>query len=162
MVVVNEDRSFPEALLDLYVSLDRDIAAANPVCNLSGRCCRFKEYGHTLFLSRPEANVLLEPGLPTEHIDENLCPFQVNGLCTARERRPMGCRVYFCDPNYAGVGEAISERYVSSLKKLHELTGVPWDYRPLHDYLREHVRIEGIAAEITSSDSLGSLGKTNG
>ena len=150
---MNEDRTFREALLDLYANLDRDIAAANPVCNLSGRCCRFKEYGHTLFLSGPEAEVLLEPGLPTDQIDENLCPFQVHGLCTARERRPMGCRVYFCDPNYAGVGEEISERYVSMLKQLHDSSGVSWDYRPLHDYLREHVPDGGTAAEIMPSGS---------
>lgn len=150
---MNKDGSLREALLDLYATLDRDIAAANPICNLSGRCCRFKEYGHTLFLSRPEADVLMEPGLPTDQIDDNLCPFQVNGLCTARERRPMGCRVYFCDPNYAGVGEAISERYVSSLKRLHESTGVSWDYRPLHDYLHAHVLSGKMAAEMLPSDS---------
>ena len=27
------------------------MARLGPVCQLSGRCCRFKEYGHTLFVS---------------------------------------------------------------------------------------------------------------
>ena len=159
---MNEDRTFREALLDLYANLDRDIAAANPVCNLSGRCCRFKEYGHTLFLSRSEANVLLEPGLPSKHIDENLCPFQINGLCTARERRPMGCRVYFCDPNYVGVGEVISERYMSRLKQLHNLFDVPWDYRTLHDFLHERVTTGESSADNTSPDPHESIGQPGG
>jgi len=124
--------------LDLYEALASDIAAAAPICELSGRCCRFKEYGHTLFISRPEAELLLEEGLPAGAvIDEAGCPFQINGLCTARERRPLGCRVYFCDPNYAGKGEDLSEKYIGRLKQLHDETGTPWEYRPLHHFLRE-------------------------
>ncbi len=127
------------ALTDLYEELTADIAKAAPVCELSGRCCRFKEYGHTLFISRPEAEMLLEQGLPPGAVvDEAGCPFQVSGLCTARERRPLGCRVYYCDPNYAGVGEELSERYIARLKELHEETGTPWEYGPLHRFLREH------------------------
>lgn len=127
-----------EGLLAIYEDLAVDIAAAAPVCELSGRCCRFKEYGHTLFISRTEADLLLESGLPENStVDEAGCPFQINGLCTARERRPMGCRVYFCDPNYAGQGEALTERYIARLKLLHEETGTPWEYRPLHRFLEE-------------------------
>lgn len=126
-------------LAGLYAALAADIQAAAPVCELSGRCCRFKEYGHTLFLSRVEADHLLEDGLPPDAIvDEACCPFQVNGLCTARDRRPLGCRIYFCDPAYAGQGETLSERYIGQLKRLHESTGAPWEYRPLHAFLREH------------------------
>ncbi|MFN0051717.1 MAG: hypothetical protein ACKV0T_05975 [Planctomycetales bacterium] len=122
----------------LYQAVDGEIAAAAPVCQVSGRCCRFREYGHTLFLSRPEAELLLEPGLPANAvIDEGSCPFQVQGLCTARERRPLGCRVYFCDPGYRETGEEITERYIRRLKQLHDETGTPWDYRPLHHFLRE-------------------------
>ncbi|MSR57441.1 MAG: hypothetical protein EXS05_07195 [Planctomycetaceae bacterium] len=122
----------------LYDDLARDIAAAAPVCDLSGRCCRFREYGHTLFISRSEAEFLLEEGLPEgATIDEAGCPFQIGGLCTARERRPLGCRIYFCDPKFAGQGEALSERYLARLKQLHDATRTPWDYRPLHHFLRE-------------------------
>src|SRR5207248_1352622 len=84
-----------QGLLELYDDVAADVAKAAPVCDLSGRCCRFKEYGHTLFISRPEADLLLEQGLPADaRIDEAECPFQQNGLCTARERRPLGCRIY--------------------------------------------------------------------
>ncbi len=130
--------SMRDGLLELYDDLAADIARAAPVCELSGRCCRFKDYGHTLFLSRPEAELLLEQGLPESAVvDEAGCPFQINGLCTARDRRPLGCRIYFCDPNYAGVGEELSERHIGRLKQLHDETGTPWEYRPLHHFLRE-------------------------
>lgn len=126
------------ALLDLYAELAGDIAAAAPVCELSGRCCRFQEYGHTLFICRPEAELLLEEGLPAGSVvDEAFCPFQIGGLCTARERRPLGCRIYFCDPAYAGRGEALSEQYIAQLKRMHRETETPWEYRPLHGFLRE-------------------------
>ena len=125
-----------ERLLAIYDDLAAEIAKAAPVCELSGRCCRFKEYGHTLFISRPEADLLLEEGLPENAVvDEASCPFQINGLCTARERRPLGCRVYYCDPKYFGTGEALSEVFISRLKQLHEQTDTPWEYRPLHRFL---------------------------
>jgi Fe-S-cluster containining protein len=127
------------ALLALYDDLAGDIARAAPVCELSGRCCRFKEYGHTLFISRPEAELLLENGLPPGAVvNDEGCPFQIGGLCTARDRRPLGCRVYFCDPNYAGRGEQLSEDYIRRLKNLHEATETDWEYRPLHFFLAEH------------------------
>jgi Fe-S-cluster containining protein len=127
-----------DGLLAVYRDLDREIAAAAPVCQLSGRCCRFKEWGHTLFLSRPEADRLLSVKFaPGAVIDERGCPYQVGGLCTARERRPLGCRVYFCDQGFAGQAEVLSERYLRQLKQLHQATGTPWEYRPLIEYLRE-------------------------
>jgi hypothetical protein len=108
------------------------------VREVSGRCCRFDEYGHTLFLSRPEAELLLEQGLPEgARVEPGRCPFQVGTLCTARERRPFGCRVYFCDPRYAGVGEQLTEKHLAELKAEHARQGVAWEYRPLHHWLRD-------------------------
>ena len=125
-------------LLQIYAEVERDIAAAAPVCDLSGRCCRFQEYGHRLYLSRPEAELLLETGLPAGAVmDEAGCPFQQGKLCTARERRPLGCRVYFCDPGYTGRAEEFSEHYIAKLKRLHQAADQPWEYGSLHEFLRE-------------------------
>lgn len=130
-----------DAVADLdavYADLDREVAAASPVCRASGRCCRFREYGHTLFLSRLEAERLLAAGLPAgADVGREGCPYQAQGLCTARERRPLGCRVYFCDPSFADRMAELSERYVGRLKSLHERYGLAWDYRPLHGFLEE-------------------------
>lgn len=122
----------------LYDELSQDIAKASPVCDLSGRCCRFQEYGHTLFISAPEAELLLSEGIPANSpIDDASCPFQIGGLCTARERRPLGCRVYYCDPGYQEFGRELSERYVARLKGLHVAAGEAWEYRPLFHFLLE-------------------------
>src|ERR1700716_2964118 len=106
-------------VLDLYKEVDAEVAAAGPVCIASGRCCRFKEYGHVLFLSNLEAEVLLAgaPAYDTP-VGGEFCPFQKENLCTAREPRPLGCRVYYCDPGYQETGKQISEKYLARLKLL--------------------------------------------
>ena len=127
-----------QRVLELYREVDAAVAAAGPVCIASGRCCRFKEYGHTLFLSNLEAEVLLEaaPSYDTP-VTADFCPFQKDKLCTAREPRPLGCRVYFCDPKYQETGQHISETFIRRLKLLAEELGVDWQYAPLHRFLNE-------------------------
>lgn len=129
-----------QAVLRLYAEVDREVAAAGPVCVASGRCCRFKEYGHTLFVSHLEADVLLAAAPPydPDAVTADFCPFQQGNLCAAREPRPLGCRVYYCDPNYQETGVAISEKYLRRLKELADELGVGWRYAPLHVFLREH------------------------
>ena len=64
------------------------------------------------------------------------CPWQdQRGRCTARAARPLGCRVYFCDPMYQHAGEEISERFIGQLKQLTETHGLPWNDAPLHHHL---------------------------
>src|SRR5262245_42180280 len=104
-------------VLELYREADAEVTAAGPVCVASGRCCRFKEYGHTLFLSNLEADVLLAAAPQYQGpVSSDFCPFQKENLCTAREPRPLSCRVYFCDPAYQEKGKEISEEYVRKLK----------------------------------------------
>ena len=127
-----------ERVLAIYARAEREIAAAGPVCVASGRCCRFKEYGHTLFVSNLEAAVLLEGAPPYEApVSSDFCPFQVDKLCTAREHRPLGCRVYYCDPAYQETGSRITETYLAELKELANELGVEWRYAPLHQFLDE-------------------------
>jgi len=125
-------------VLEIYAEADREVAEAGPICVASGRCCRFKEWGHTLFLSNLEAKVLLDAAPPyAGPVTPDFCPFQKGNLCTAREPRPLGCRVYFCDPAYQERSHAISEKYVRRLKMLAEENGLPWRYAPLHVFLNE-------------------------
>jgi hypothetical protein len=123
-------------VLEMYEEVDREVAAAGPVCVASGRCCRFKEYGHTLFVSNLEAAVLLHDAPPYEGpVTADFCPFQRGNLCTAREPRPLGCRVYYCDPNYQETGARISETYLRRLKALADAHGARWHYAPLYHFL---------------------------
>jgi hypothetical protein len=123
-------------VLEIYAEADREVADAGPVCVASGRCCRFKEFGHVLFLSSLEATVLLA-GAPDYQapVSADFCPFQKGTLCTAREPRPLGCRVYFCDPAYQPRSHEITEKYLRRMKELAEAQGIPWRYAPLHHFL---------------------------
>jgi hypothetical protein len=127
-----------ELLSGLYRELDQAIAGHGPVCELSGRCCRFKEHGHTLFLSAPEAALLLAdaPDPVRELDDGETCPWQDHqGRCTAREARPMGCRVYYCDPRYQEVAPRLSEEFLRRLNEMVTQQNWPWNYAPLHHHL---------------------------
>jgi Fe-S-cluster containining protein len=125
-------------LRQVYEELDAEIARLSPRCELSGRCCRFLEYEHTLFLSTIEADYLLRAAPPPvrELDDGATCPWQnESGRCTAREGRPLGCRVYFCDPKYIEQAPELSERYLAKIKSITARGGLPWDYASLHRHL---------------------------
>ncbi len=130
---------FRTPLYALYAELDAAVDRLAPVCQISGRCCRFEEYGHTLFLSEPEALLLLaEAPPPLRPLDDGAsCPWQnERGHCTAREARPIGCRVYFCDPAFQDHAPELTEVALGTLKRLVEALELPWNYAPLHQHLR--------------------------
>jgi hypothetical protein len=141
--LVPDDPSSETGLLaevrGLYAELDAEVCRLGPTCQLSGRCCRFREYGHTLFVSTPELRFLLSAApAPQRPLDQGeTCPWQdALGRCTAREARPLGCRVYFCDPTYHAAAE-LSESYIARLKQLAREHALPWNYAPLHRHLHE-------------------------
>src|SRR5262249_59389769 len=68
-------------------------------------------------------------------VSPDFCPFQKDNLCTAREPRPLGCRIYFCDPSYQETGNHITEAALHRLKALAREHGVDWRYAPLHTFL---------------------------
>ena len=137
---------FRAAVLEIYRDLDAEVASRAPVCEISGRCCRFEEYEHTLFVSAPEVAILLaDAPPPARPLDDGAtCPWQDHrGRCTARAARPLGCRVYFCDPNYAPHGPELAEAAIARLKALVVEAELPWNYAPLHRHLHAAVD-EGI------------------
>lgn len=134
----HREPTFREALRELYATLDAELARRGPVCLLSGRCCRFREYGHTLFVSEPEMDhFLAEAPPPFRPLDRGeTCPWQDDlGRCTARNGRPLGCRIYHCDPAFQDIAPALSEQFIGRLKVLVERHGLPWNYAPLHRHL---------------------------
>jgi hypothetical protein len=135
--------AWAEELGALYAEVDREVAAIGPVCVLSGRCCRFLEFGHTLFVSTAEVEYLL--GLappPARPLDGGAsCPWQdARGHCTARDARPLGCRIYYCDPTYQEEAHRLSERFIDGMKRLCSDHGISWNYAPLHRHLEDEQR----------------------
>ena len=149
-----------KSLTLLYRELDQAIAGHRPVCQLSGRCCRFHEHGHTLFVSAPEAALLLaDAPAPVRELDDGqTCPWQDHhGRCTARDARPLGCRVYFCDPAFENVAPELSEEFLIRLKRLADQHNWPWNYAPLHDHLHELWSHLPGGVQISSSHSRSGL-----
>jgi hypothetical protein len=142
-------------LQQLYAELDARVAEHGPVCVVSGRCCRFEEYGHTLFLSAAEAALLVAdappPARPLD--DSSSCPWQdLAGRCTARGARPLGCRVYFCDPAYEGKAEPITEEFLGRLRRLVDSLGLPWGYARLHHHVSAAARAGLLPDEVAGDD----------
>lgn len=137
--------SFRDDLRQLHLTLNETISQFGPVCQLSGRCCRFREYGHDLFVSEPEIEILLsEAPPPTRALDAGeTCPWQDSrGHCSAREARPLGCRVFYCDESYQEHLATVGETFIGRLKRLVDRHGLNWSYAPLHQHLR-HARDQG-------------------
>lgn len=136
-----------QKVMDVYARVDAAIAQAAPRCDASGRCCRFGEYGHTLFISSFEAEILLETAPAySQPVSRDACPFQIENLCTARSERPLGCRIYFCDPAFQSQQSDITESAIRELKRIADDHGTGWRYAPLHEFLNEAAREPPAAA----------------
>jgi Fe-S-cluster containining protein len=132
-----------DAVASLYGDVQREVEQARPRCDVSGRCCRFEEFGHRLFVTTIELAAFwyqLETAdrSPASDAawDGTGCPFQVSGLCGVHSIRPFGCRIFFCDPASEGWQREQYERFHARLKRLHEELGVPYAYVEWRQALR--------------------------
>ncbi len=141
-----------EAVARVYSELQREIDARQPICSSSGRCCRFEEYGHRLYVSTLElagfvsqlpvaselpvvscrlpAKATSLPLLATGNpqLATSSCPFQIDNLCSVHAIRPFGCRMFFCDPTATQWQNERYERFHAELKRLHGQLDVPYFY----------------------------------
>lgn len=130
-----------EAVLGAYAEVQREIERRRPVCVVSGRCCRFEEYGHRLFVTTAELAAFAHdlPGTPAEAAtawDGTGCPFQVRKLCGVHAIRPFGCRMFFCDATSTEWQNEVYEQFHARLKRLHEDLDVPYFYTEWRQALR--------------------------
>ena len=130
----------------LFRELDRRIAAHQPTCRNRGACCKFGAFGHKLYVTtlelayfhakHPERFPLaVADSGPLESAtahgadpQDRTCPFQENGLCTTREGRPLGCRVFFCESADEDWQGAITEWALAQLRELHQRFGIAYSY----------------------------------
>ena len=127
-----------EAVGRVYAELQAEVDARRPVCVASGRCCRFEEFGHRLFVTTMELAAFVH-GLghvaplgsgtgDRDPWDGTGCPFQVGKLCGVHPIRPFGCRMFFCDATSTEWQNQAYERFHARLKRLHDELGVPYRY----------------------------------
>ncbi|MEO1584888.1 MAG: YkgJ family cysteine cluster protein [Planctomycetota bacterium] len=128
------------AITDAHRAIAGDIGASRPVCTASGRCCDFGRTGHDLFVTGLEVAWTLDR-IPPERavLSEDVhdarargdCPFLVGESvrrCGVHPARPMGCRVYFCDPTREGFVQDLAERGAALVRDIHDRFDVPYIY----------------------------------
>jgi Fe-S-cluster containining protein len=122
------------AVTQLYADVQTQIDLRRPLCILSGRCCRFEEFGHHLYVTTLElANFLHDlqqssTASPDPAWTGQGCPFQQNKLCTVHTIRPFGCRLFFCDSTSTDWQHEQYQIFHTRLKSLHDSLNVPYFY----------------------------------
>jgi Fe-S-cluster containining protein len=142
------------AFSNLYQQIDNQVAQRNPLCNASGRCCRFDEFGHRLYMTGLEICIFLaavnkgsgaqrsgvrpapqplpilthSPDRKAGVTESRGCPYQIEQLCSVHTLRPMGCRLFFCDPSSQQWQQDLYEHYHEQIKALHQQWELTYRY----------------------------------
>lgn len=119
----------------VYEAIARAVDSRRPVCDQSGRCCKFEQWGHRLYVTGLEAAYLLariERPLSLSAIasarEAGGCPFQKALLCSVHPIRPLGCRVYYCDATAQEWQKDLCERMLDEVKAIHDRHGLGYRY----------------------------------
>jgi Fe-S-cluster containining protein len=130
-----------QSVTDIYGDLACAIEARQPICALSGRCCRFEEFGHRLYITTMELAAFAweqRQGnrAPTHAWDGSGCPFQRGKLCSVHAIRPFGCRIFFCDPSATQWQQDQYELFHRRFQREHERLAVPYHYLEWREALK--------------------------
>lgn len=122
---------FVDRMKGFYASVDESVAGHRPTCWNHGVCCKFESFGHKLFVTSAELAYFYHGRRddwrsPTE---DRACPYQIDGLCTAREHRPLGCRIFFCDPAAQAWQPDEYESHLKTLKGICLEFGLEYRYQ---------------------------------
>lgn len=125
-----ERAELAERMRAFYADVDAEIASHRPTCWNRGACCKFDTYDHNLFVTTIEL-AYFAGGKSNDRrrpSGDGSCPYQISGQCTAREHRPLGCRVFFCDPAAQGWQSPLYEARLKQLQQLGEELGIDYRY----------------------------------
>ncbi len=112
-----------------YTALDQTITAHGPICRNRGICCSFDRFGHSLFVTTVELVYFIRCNHDSPPIKgSSSCPYHVDGECRARGSRPLGCRIFFCDPLSQDWQGPTYERGLVELKRIGTAFGVNYRY----------------------------------
>ena len=122
------------------------VRAAAPLCLASGQCCRFRENRIRLEATGIEACRCLlltaASGRGIGHadldqaIEAGTCPWNIDRLCVAREGRPSGCRVYYCDPRAKELVPKLQRHAMDRLQAIHVRHQLVWAFGEWREMLR--------------------------
>jgi Fe-S-cluster containining protein len=117
-------------LASLYEELERETARRGWECSACGACCRFREYGHELWLTDAELAFLVGGTGRRRARGDGACPYLDGDACAARECRALGCRAFFCRVA-AGEVEGVFELYFKRLREVLAASGNEPEYGEL-------------------------------
>lgn len=129
---------FLESVHSVFDDVDAAVARKSPLCVNRGLCCRFSQYGHRLYVTSTELAYFLS-GFSEDlraPVSDGYCPYQVQGRCTARQHRPLGCRVYFCDPASQNWQPDLTETALKKLQTIGKAHNLPYVYLEWTEGLR--------------------------
>lgn len=117
-------------------------------CRECGKCCRFEQFGHKLYVTAGELAYLIRQAAPAAAPRQDicngfrarpadLCPYQDGDRCLARDSRALGCRLFFCDPAATDWFSDVYEDLHHQIKRLHAAHGLPYVYAELTAALAE-------------------------
>lgn len=135
------DAAFRE-LEALYEEVDAFVEKSRSVCIRRGVCCRFEDAGHQLYATALEADyaAACHPEAPPPE-GEGRCAYHVQGRCTAREGRPLGCRTYFCDTRTTSVLAEAHEHFLARIREIARKHGYPANYSLFPAALLARIRL---------------------
>ena len=74
------------------------------------------------------------PILPS--VTEDACPHAYDGMCHVRGHRPLGCRIFYCDPAAQHWQGPLTEELLAELRDMHVELHVPYVYADWMTVLR--------------------------
>ncbi len=127
------------AMRSFYAAVDERLARLPGRCDNRGECCRFGAYGHRLYVTFLETAWFLacledaDRATGADRVEacgpaEDVCPFARGGVCTTRAGRPLGCRIFLCDPAARDWQGPVTEELLAELRELHRRLDVPYFY----------------------------------
>lgn len=126
-------------LITIYECLEVELMKLNPVCKQCGTCCKFSIFGHVLYTTNIEVSFI------TQHVDvpefdasKNVCPFLKNNQCSIRDFRTLGCRIFYCNPQFKEASHDLYEKYYRMMKDLSHKYNTQWEYLPFLNQLIEY------------------------
>jgi hypothetical protein len=127
---------------NLYETLDAQLFNLEATCHACGDCCDLPRFGHELWLSNLELAYLLDSQEPEPCSIVGVCPYRLEGKCSARVGRALGCRVFHCDLDATSM-ESITEAYLEKMKKIATAHGLTIEYGELISSLSRYVAQPG-------------------
>lgn len=121
-----------QQLNSIYKKLDQNLSSIPQPCTGCGECCNFSKAEHRLYGSSLELAMLLDKA-EKKSKDLDQCPYQIEGKCSIRDLRLIGCRTYYRLHNkvHQEQAEIFYEEALKAVKELLSEEGLAWEYKDL-------------------------------